>query len=134
MYMRRLWVLLAIISLPLPALSADDVQLKRGRLLFMQCRACHETQPSEVQKVGPNLHGIMGRAAATGSKFAFSESLSSSGITWTTEALDRWIERPSALASGTTMVFAGIASSVDRAALIAFLERETASAEAATER
>jgi len=129
-----LLVLLALGSMPMQALPADDAQLKRGRLLFMQCRACHDTEPSEAQKVGPNLHGIMGRAAAKGSEYAFSESLASSDIVWTAETLDRWIERPSALIPGTTMVFAGITSSEDRAALVAFLEHATASSESAKRR
>jgi cytochrome c len=134
MKMRRLLVLLALGSLPMQAICEEDAQLKRGRLLFMQCRACHETTPSDAQKVGPNLHGIFGRAAASSPGYAFSEALSKSGIVWTAETLDRWIERPSALVPGTTMVFAGIASSADRAALVKFLESATASNQATAER
>ena len=124
----RVLVLLLLSALPLPAMAADDAQLKRGKLLFLQCRACHDTQPGTVPKVGPDLGGIFGRPAASAPGFAtYSDAMKRSGIVWSRETLDKWIERPSAMVPGTTMAFAGVASATDRAAIIAFLEQETAS-------
>ena len=40
--------------------------------------------------------------------------------------LDRWLEKPSALAPGNTMAFAGIANAADRAALIRYIVLESA--------
>lgn len=106
--------------------AADSPQFKRGRLLYIQCRACHDLQPSSVRKVGPNLHGIMGRKAGFDPSFSYSSALEESNLVWDRKTLDRWIERPSALVKGNTMAFAGIANAADREALIAYIEIESA--------
>lgn len=107
------------------AVAPDDAVIKRGRLLFLQCRACHEVAAGQPHKVGPNLHGIMGQAAARAEGFNYSDALSKSKLTWDAATLDRWIEHPSAVVPGTTMAFVGVASEADRRALIAYLESAT---------
>ena len=112
-----------------PAASAAATQspeYKRGRLLYIQCRACHDLQPSPVEKVGPNLAGVIGRTAGKAPGFTFSAALVNSKLTWDRATLDRWIERPSAVVPGNTMAFAGIANAADRAALIRYIEIESA--------
>jgi len=104
----------------------QSAEFKRGRLLYIQCRACHDLQPSPVEKVGPNLAGIMGRSAGTDAEFADSPALKASKLVWDKATLDRWLEKPSALAPGNTMAFAGIANPADRAALIRYIEIESA--------
>ena len=104
----------------------QSAEFKRGRLLYIQCRACHDLQPSPVAKVGPNLAGIMGRSAGTDAEFAYSPALKSATLVWDKATLDRWLEKPSALAPGNTMAFAGIANPADRAALIRYIESESA--------
>jgi cytochrome c2 len=103
----------------------DEGQLKRGRLLFLYCQACHYITPSSVQKVGPNLHGLMGNAAATAPGYeSYSDDLRNSGIVWTTETLNQFLKQPTAMVPGTTMaVFAGMASDADRNALVYFMEK-----------
>lgn len=104
----------------------QSAEYKRGRLLFIQCRACHDLQPSPVEKVGPNLSGIVGRPAAKVADFAYSPALKGAKITWDKATLDRWIEKPSAVVPGNIMAFAGIASAADRAALIRYIEVDSA--------
>lgn len=108
------------------AAATDSPDYKRGRLLYIQCRACHDLQPSPVDKVGPNLAGIMGRRAAEDPDFAYSPALKGAKLVWDRAMLDRWLEKPSALAPGNTMAFAGIANPADRAALIRYIEIESA--------
>jgi cytochrome c len=105
--------------------AAETPEFKRGRLLYIQCRACHELKPAPGHKVGPNLAGFIGRKAAVAPGFAYSAALKASGLTWDRATLDRWLEKPSALVPGNTMAFAGIANPKDRAALIAYLEAES---------
>ncbi len=112
-------------SLPEPYASAD---LRRGRILFLQCGACHDLKPSGIAKVGPSLEGLQGRPAGAVQGFAYSTAMRDSGVTWTPEVLDAFTERPSAVVAGTTMVFAGIAAPADRAALVRYVF-ETATAE-----
>jgi len=104
--------------LPEPYASAD---LRRGRILFLQCGACHDLAPTGIAKVGPSLAGLPGRPAGSVEGFAYSAALRENGATWTPELLDAFIERPSAVVAGTTMVFAGIAAPADRAALVRYV-------------
>jgi cytochrome c len=101
-------------------------EYKRGRLLYIQCRACHDLQPSAVAKVGPNLAGVMGQRAGQVQGFTYSAALSSSKIVWDRATLDRWLEKPGAVVPGNIMAFAGIANAADRAALIRYIEVESA--------
>ena len=107
--------------------SETSAEYKRGKLLYIQCRACHDLQPSEIEKIGPNLAGLMGRKAAADAAFAYSPALqaAASKLIWDKATLDRWIEKPGAVVPGNTMAFAGISNPADRAALLAYLEAET---------
>ena len=114
-----------------PAAGADAAvtqspEYKRGRLLFIQCRACHDLQPNPVEKVGPHLGGIVGRPAAAVTGFNYSPALRAAKMSWDKAALDRWIEKPSAVIPGNIMAFAGVANPADRAALLRYIEIESA--------
>jgi cytochrome c len=106
--------------------AAPSPQYKRGKLLFIQCRACHELQADLPDKVGPNLSGLLGRRAGSKEGFAFSPALRAAGFSWDRAMLDRWLEKPSAVVPGNAMAFAGVAVASDRAALLTYLEAETA--------
>lgn len=113
-----------------PARNLDamlaDADLPRGQTLFLQCRACHSLQAGEPHKVGPNLHGMFGRKAGTAPGFNYSPALADSGVIWTPETLDAWLERPSEFLPGNRMVFIGVQQPADRANLIAYLQQATA--------
>ncbi len=96
---------------------------EKGKRFYMYCQACHSINAGGKNKVGPNLHGIVGAAAAAVEGFNYSDALAGADITWDEEALDKWIIRPSALVPGTTMVFAGISDPQQRADLIAYLKQ-----------
>jgi cytochrome c len=103
--------------------AAADPEL--GKRQFIFCQACHSTQSGGANKVGPNLYGVVGRAAAKGAGFIYSAPLTDSGLVWDVAALDEWIERPAGLVPGTTMIFAGIKDPQGRANLIAYLQKVT---------
>jgi cytochrome c len=128
------WVGLAMVAATMagaaqaqaPAAGSDPAaDLKRGRLLYIQCRACHELKADQPHKVGPNLHGMLGRKAAAAEGFAYSAALKGANLTWDKATLDKWIEKPSAVVPGNAMAFAGVANPKDRAALIAYIEAES---------
>ena len=100
----------------------------KGKVLFLQCRACHSTEQGGANKVGPNLHGVFGRQAGKAPGFAYSEVVTGSDVHWSPETLDRWLTRPSEFLPGNRMVFVGIPKPEDRANLIAYLQRETTAA------
>ncbi|QMW23443.1 c-type cytochrome [Sandaracinobacteroides saxicola] len=106
-----------------PAGAQDAAQLKRGQLLFLQCKACHTVEKAGAHKVGPNLFGIVGAAAGTRPGFTlYSDALKSSGLTWDDATLDRYLASPAAMVKGNKMAFAGLKQPQDRAAVIAWLK------------
>ena len=103
----------------------DPAAMRRGRILFLQCRACHSLKQGEKHKVGPNLHRVIGAPAAHKPGYAYTDSLKQSGVIWSRDNLSQFLADPYSLVPGTAMVFVGIERGSDRAALIAYLEQET---------
>ena len=70
---------------------------------------------------GPNLVGIVGREAGSQPEFTrYSDALKSSGLTWNTQILDKFLTNPMALVPGTLMPML-IADDETRADVIAYL-------------
>ncbi len=120
--------LAALVAVAAPASADPDLEarlaaanLKRGQLLYMACKACHDVEAGLPHKVGPNLHGMFGRKAGSAEGFKYTDALVKSGIVWTPETMDSWLKQPGALVPGNGMAFAGIANDADRASLIAWL-------------
>lgn len=92
-----------------------------GEKVFVQCKTCHVTDPG-VNRVGPSLAGIVGRAAGTVAGFNYTAANKNSGITWSKEKLYQYLEKPARIVPGTKMAFAGLPKGQDRADVIAYLE------------
>lgn len=114
----------AILAALAPAAAAQTAPDK-GERLFLRCRTCHEIAEGKPNKVGPNLHGLFGRKAASAPGFKYSEALQNSGVVWDEKALDVWLTHPTSLVAGTTMAFIGLPDQADRDALIAYLRKAT---------
>ncbi len=102
------------------AASGDD-----GQLVFNNvCRTCHTMKQGD-NRLGPNLHGVIGRKAGSLADYNnYSSSMKSAGLTWDKATLDRFIANPDAVVPGHNMKpFGGIASAEERAKIIAFLEK-----------
>ncbi len=92
----------------------------KGEAVFIQCKTCHVTDAG-VNRIGPSLHGVVGRKASTIAGYQYSEANHNSGITWTAEKLFQYLENPQRVVPGTKMAFAGIQDPQKRADLIAWL-------------
>ena len=91
-----------------------------GKEMFdKRCGGCHAL---DRDKEGPRLRGVHGRAAASVESFQYSEALRKSGITWTGEALDKWLADPEQVVPGNDMPF-HVQSSEERATIIAYLKQ-----------
>ena len=85
-----------------PAFAAGDAEA--GAKVFNKCQTCHvvadaagETLAGKNAKTGPNLYGIVGRAAGTYPEFKYGESivaLGASGFTWTEADLVTYVADP----------------------------------------
>lgn len=106
--------------------------VRRGQLLFKKhCAQCHTIRRDGLNPYGtlygPNLYGIMGRAAARNQQTGwqtYSANLEASGILWTERNMMAFLKNPKAFAGGSiNMNFRGIESTQDRVDLIHYLQR-----------
>jgi cytochrome c len=114
---------LMLILCPAPALAQDSpaVGSEAGQTLFNNaCRTCH-TMTEGDNRLGPHLHGVVGRQAGSLPGYAYSAAMAGSGIVWDAANLDRFIENPEAVVPGNNMKpYTGLASPEERAKLIEF--------------
>ncbi len=107
-----------------PALCAADVtpDIEHGKATFnTMCSVCHAVQKTGGPIEGPNLVGLVGRPAGSQPQFTkYSEALKASGLTWTTENLDKFLVSPMAMVPGTFMPML-IPDDKTRADVIAYL-------------
>jgi cytochrome c len=112
-----------ILSLPFgldqASQAAEDVS---GQLAFNNtCRTCHLVREGD-NRLGPNLHKVVGRKAGSLPDYAFSSAMKEAGFVWDEEKLDRFIANPDEVVPGNNMKpYGGLASSEDRKKIIAFL-------------
>jgi cytochrome c len=102
-----------------------SANVARGQLLSYACAACHTFGVAGGTLVGPTLHGVFGRRAASVAGFDYSPALASSGLVWTPVSLEAWLNEPSSFVVGTKMAFTGYRSPEDRRDLIAYLLQAT---------
>jgi cytochrome c len=93
-----------------------------GKELFARrCSGCHAADSNQE---GPRLRGVVGRKAGTVAGFQYSDSLRSSGITWTADLLNKWLENPDALVKDNDMEFR-VSNADERVVLVAYLRSLT---------
>jgi cytochrome c len=89
----------AILATPL--LAAGDAA--KGEADFKKCKACHAIvadDGTEIQKggkTGPNLYGVIGRAAGSVADFAYSDVMKEAGakgLVWTEETVAAYLPDP----------------------------------------
>ena len=110
-------------ALPLTAQAQDAAA---GERVFAQCRACHAVPNAQARNmVGPNLHNVVGRRAASIEGFRYSQNmqqLGSQGHTWTEENLRAYLANPKAVAPQGSMSFPGLRNEQQLNDVIAYLK------------
>jgi len=102
-----------------PARADGDPAL--GKTAFNKCAACHSIKEGE-NKIGPSLHGIVGRPSHSIESFSYSEPMKAYNVTWDAPALDHYLIDPRGTVPGTKMIFVGLKKDDERANVIAYLE------------
>ena len=108
----------------LPGIAAAQ-DADAGEKVFNQCKACHTIETGGPNRVGPNLHGIVGRASGSVETFKYSDAMKGAGLTWDEANLDKYLNDPKAAVPGNKMAFAGVKNEQARKDLIAFLKKNS---------
>ncbi|HLU05003.1 MAG TPA: c-type cytochrome [Woeseiaceae bacterium] len=112
-----------------PALAQEDEEaIRSGKLAFNgSCRTCHSMREGD-NRLGPNLHSVIGREAGS-EEYGYSPALQSSQMVWDAETLDRFIAEPDAVIPGNNMKpYGGISDAETRAEIVSYLESESSDA------
>jgi cytochrome c len=105
----------------LPQASQGAAEASGQQAFNNACRTCHMVREGD-NRLGPNLHKVVGRKAGSLPDYGFSSAMKEAGFVWDEEKLDRFIANPDEVVPGNSMKpFGGLASSDDRKKIIAFL-------------
>ncbi|MFZ5836665.1 MAG: c-type cytochrome [Pseudomonadota bacterium] len=108
------------------ALALEPGDAAAGAKVFKKCQACHSIVAADGNKIGPNLHGIIGRAAGTAEGFNYSEAMKSSGLTWDEATIEKYLRDPKGFVPKNKMAFAGLKKDSDLANVLAYIKEESA--------
>lgn len=96
--------LLGILVLsPMLASTAQAGDPAEGEALFKRCKSCHAITAEDGTKIvkggktGPNLYGVIGRAAGSLEGFSYGDSIAAAGaagIVWDEESLATYVADP----------------------------------------
>ncbi len=101
--MKYLAPVAAVFALTLPAFADGDAAA--GEKDFKKCKSCHAITDASGEKivkggkVGPNLFGVIGRAAGSVEDYKYSKSLlaaGEAGLIWDADSLAEFIQDPKA--------------------------------------
>jgi cytochrome c len=85
------------------------------------CRTCHMVREGD-NRLGPNLHKVVGRKAGSLPNYPFSSAMKEAGFVWDEEKVDHFLANPDQIVPGNGMKpYGGLASSDERKKIIAFL-------------
>ena len=126
--MRRLALTAALLlaGSALPAL-AQDAPPPGQRVFRTQCGACHTIEQGGRNGVGPNLHGIVGRAMGAVEGFRYSANVRAEAekrTVWSEETLRAYIANPKAVLPTGTMPYAGLRNQQQLDDLMAYLKTQ----------
>ncbi len=107
--------------LPSPGLSQEGAE----QAFNNACRTCHTTREDD-NRLGPNLHDILGRKAGSLPGYNYSSAMKNAGFVWDEEKLEHFMAHPDEVVPGNNMKpYGGLAAADERAKIIAFFRSTT---------
>ncbi|MBR0717284.1 cytochrome c family protein [Bradyrhizobium liaoningense] len=115
-------IIVALLSSAASAAFAAEGDATAGKVVFARtCQNCHAVEIG-VNKVGPSLWNVVGRAPASVPDFAYSDAMKANKDVWTATALDAYLADPRGDVHGVKMFFKGLPEPRDRADVITYLQ------------
>ena len=100
----KLALLAVLATATAPAFAGGDAV--KGEAVFKQCQACHvvadpdgKVLAGKASKTGPNLYGVIGRAAGSYPEFKYGESMiaaGAAGLVWDEAKFIEYVQDPQA--------------------------------------
>lgn len=115
----------AAVMMAAPAHAEGDAAAG-AKVYKKQCKKCHKLSSNMKKAVGPNLYGVVGRAAGAVEKFKYSKAMKASGLTWDAETIDKYLADPKGFVPKNKMAFKGLKKEADRTNVIAYIIEESA--------
>ena len=103
-------------------MARADGDAAAGEKVFTKCKACHVID-KPTNRVGPSLHGVIGRTAGHVEGFKYSDAMKDSGITWDDATLDQYLADPKGFIPKNKMAFAGLKTEEERQNVIAYIKQ-----------
>ena len=131
--MRHFLALGALLALaPIAGAKAQAGDPEAGKRVFNQCSACHTINEGGPNRVGPNLHGVVGRKAGSKEGFRYSAPMKQKGeegLVWSEENLTPYLRNPREVVAGTIMAYPGLRNEQQLNDLIAYLKQQGGAAQ-----
>ena len=125
--MRNLLVIgTALAVAPIAAAQAQSGDPAAGQRVFNQCSACHTINQGGPNRVGPNLHGVIGRKAGSIEGFRYSanlKELGEKGLVWNEETLRPYLTNPKSVAPQGIMAYPGLRNEQQLNDVIAYVKQ-----------
>ena len=112
----------AVLLCAASTIARADGDLVKGEDIYKRCQGCHSI---ERNRIGPMHKGLFGRPAGSVAGFLYSDAMKNSGIVWSEQTLDQFLQGPRKMVPGTKMTYAGVPDPQERADLIAYLKQAT---------
>lgn len=108
------------------ALALEPGDAAAGAKVFKKCQACHSIVAADGNKIGPNLHGVIGRKSGSVEGFSYSDAMKSAGVVWDEATIEKYLRDPKGFVPKNKMAFVGLKKDSDLANVLAFIKEESA--------